>query len=91
MAAWALSRRGQRHPYLLWTGLPVLGVWGTEWWNGREEKKTSNKEDGFGEMEVNGEVVRDQMEGWQRALRWKGLAWGIGWTLGLVGIWGDGA
>ena len=66
-------------------------MWGAEWWHGAGEKKAGDEEQGFGEMEVNGEVVREEMEGWQRALRWKGLAWGVGWMLNLVGIWGDGA
>ena len=42
------------------------------------------------EVRINGEVVRDTLEGWTRVLGWQGVVWGVGWAMGTVGIWGDG-
>lgn len=43
------------------------------------------------EGSVNGEVVREGMEGWRAKQAWKAGIWGLGWGMAVVGVWGDGA
>ncbi|KAL8632549.1 hypothetical protein Q9189_001701 [Teloschistes chrysophthalmus] len=43
------------------------------------------------EGDVNGEVVREGMEGWRVKQAWKAGVWGLGWGMAVVGVWGDGA
>lgn len=38
---------------------------------------------------VNGEVVRDGMEAWRGRQVARTAAWGVGWMMSVVGIWGD--
>lgn len=42
------------------------------------------------EEEVNGEVVREEMEGWRWVQGIRGGLWAVGWGMSIVGIWGDG-
>ena len=41
------------------------------------------------EEEVNGEAVREEIEGWRREERLRAGVWGVGWAMCVVGIWGD--
>ena len=58
----------------------------------------SEDEDGWREIaaeeegrgEVNGESVREGLVTFRKEMGVKALAYGFGWVLGLVGIWGDG-
>lgn len=43
------------------------------------------------EGNVNGEVVREGMEGWRVKQGIKAGIWGVGWVMAVVGMWGDGA
>ncbi|KAL8856478.1 MAG: hypothetical protein Q9178_006948 [Gyalolechia marmorata] len=43
------------------------------------------------EGNVNGEVVREGMEGWKVRQGIKAGIWGVGWAMAVVGLWGDGA
>ncbi|KAL8679049.1 MAG: hypothetical protein Q9186_004636 [Xanthomendoza sp. 1 TL-2023] len=43
------------------------------------------------EGNVNGEVVREGMEGWRVKQGIKAGIWGVGWFMAVVGMWGDGA
>ncbi|KAL9002406.1 MAG: hypothetical protein Q9188_004654 [Gyalolechia gomerana] len=40
---------------------------------------------------VNGEVVREGMDGWRAKQGIKAGVWGLGWAVAVVGLWGDGA
>ncbi|KAL8847136.1 MAG: hypothetical protein Q9221_007801 [Calogaya cf. arnoldii] len=42
------------------------------------------------EGNVNGEVVREGMEGWKVKQAIKAGIWGVGWVVAVVGLWGDG-
>ncbi|MCJ1307621.1 hypothetical protein MMC25_001268 [Agyrium rufum] len=42
------------------------------------------------EEEVNGEVVREEMVGWRKREIVRGTWAGLGFLMGVVGIWGDG-
>jgi hypothetical protein len=42
-------------------------------------------------VDVNGEVVREDMERWRVGQYARAGVWGVGWCMGLVGLWGDGA
>lgn len=43
-----------------------------------------------GMEEVNGEVVREEMEAWRWGQAVRSAVWGLGWGMSVVGIWGDG-
>lgn len=99
LTAYGLSPRFARHPYLLWMTLSV-GVGGfalprlipsrsLDILNEAELAEEGRGRTGQ-EMRINGEVVRESMDGWSRVLAWQSLAWGIGWAAGTVGLWGDG-
>ena len=61
--------------------------------DGKGTPETSDEEweDGGKSGELNGEMVRLGVEGWRNTLAGKALVWGIGWTVAVIGIWGDGA
>lgn len=40
---------------------------------------------------LNGEVVREGLEGWRIKQGVKAGVWGVGWAVAVVGLWGDGA
>lgn len=44
-----------------------------------------------GEVDVNGEVVRGGLENWRRWGLARGALVGVGFAMGVLGIWGDGA
>ncbi|KAL8920408.1 MAG: hypothetical protein Q9208_006289 [Pyrenodesmia sp. 3 TL-2023] len=57
----------------------------------REGSWTEDEEWIADEGNVNGEAVREGMEGWRVKQGVKAAVWGFGWALAVVGIWGDGA
>ena len=129
VVAWALSPRGARHPYLLWTALPPLGVVGWAWWGRRREQQQrvgargagakgssarggnggeagseagSESDEGWerdvaasgvvgpgGRAEVNGEMVREEIEAWGRGMQWRSSVYAVGMLSGLLGLLGD--
>ncbi|TKA34407.1 hypothetical protein B0A54_15239 [Friedmanniomyces endolithicus] len=85
--AFALSPKRIRHPYLLWTAGIAAGSGGMSFVMG----------DGFGKGDegVVGEVNGEEVERRARELQWgevlrMGVS-GVGFVMGVVGIWGDGA
>ena len=57
----------------------------------REGSWTEDEDWMADEGNVNGEVVREGMEGWRAKQGWKAGIWGVGWAMAVVGIWGDGS
>lgn len=91
------SPRG-KHPYLLYTALAgLLGGQGVEYWyNGlaRFTLKRQSKETGYVEVEsseVNGEKVEAEMAREVRTQNVRTAVSLVGFLMGMVGIWGDGA
>jgi hypothetical protein len=39
---------------------------------------------------VNGEAVRARLEEWGRNMLLRTVGWGFAWSMGMVGLWGDG-
>lgn len=92
---------------MLWTALvSFLGGQGVEWWyNGferfpswRKRKAEANSkkvtESGYVEVEadaVNGEKVEAEMAREKKIQGIRSIVAGIGFFMGIVGIWGDGA
>lgn len=120
LLAYALSPRGARHPYLLWTSLLVAGSGVTDVVLRRQRVKTiaaarqQRKRDKNGKMEasyevlgdshsegtsasdeaeedVNGEEVRNAMEGFKLSQSARTAITGVAFAMSLVGLWGDGA
>lgn len=96
------SARG-KHPYLLWTALMAfLGGQGVEYYynglarfpklrsanNGSKSYVMVEDED---EGSVNGEKVEMEMSRERRVQGVRALVSGVGFAMGVVGIWGDGA
>lgn len=97
IGAWLLAGRGGRHPYLLLTAaMPVVGlvvegarlkpvefgVLSVDASVGRGKRR--------GDVDVNGEVVRGGLENWRRWGLVRGVVVGVGFGMGVLGIWGDG-
>ncbi|TKA46892.1 hypothetical protein B0A54_03848 [Friedmanniomyces endolithicus] len=94
--AFALSPKRIRHPYLLWTAAIAAGSGGMSFvigdGFGKGLGKGRGKDFGMEEMgDVNGEGVerRARELQWGEVLR-MGVS-GVGFVMGVVGIWGDGA
>lgn len=90
LLAFALSPSRVRHPYLVWTAV-VAAITGGTSFNLRRFKKrgtTVSVEDGG---EVNGEQVEKRARNQQRAEFLRTAISGVGFVMGVVGIWGDGA
>jgi len=95
------SPRG-KHPYLLWTALmSFLGGQGVEYYYNRLERfpkfRSSNNAsrsfvmvDDEDEGSVNGEKVEMEMSRERRVQGVRALVSGLGFAMGVVGIWGDG-
>ena len=63
------------------------------WYNGLSRfPKLRSKETGYVEVEaeVNGEKVEQEMNRERRIQGIRALLSGIGFTMGVVGVWGDG-
>lgn len=77
--------------------MAFIGGQGVEYWyNGFSRfpnLKQSGSESGYIEVEgeVNGEKVEMEMTRERRVQRIRSLISGVGFTMGVVGIWGDGA
>ena len=41
--------------------------------------------------EVNGESVREGMRRWGQGVARRGVMWGVGFAIAVLGLWGDGA
>ncbi|MCJ1296575.1 hypothetical protein MMC34_008141 [Xylographa carneopallida] len=99
LLAYALSPRNVKHPYMLWTTATLLASWAIGWWRQDAEKELTLEEGRSASWakaraesgEVNGEVVREEMEGWRWGQVLRGGLWAVGWGMSVVGIWGDGA
>lgn len=97
LGSFGLSPRFARHPYLLWMTLSVgLGFLVPQAIRTRSIEALDEAElaeQGRGrsgqEMRINGEVVRDSMNGWTKVLAIQGAVWGVGWAMGTVGLWGE--
>ncbi|KAL8939186.1 MAG: hypothetical protein Q9211_002852 [Gyalolechia sp. 1 TL-2023] len=57
----------------------------------REGSWTEDEEWIADEGSVNGEVVREGLDGWRVKQGVKAGVWGVGWAIAVVGLWGDGA
>ena len=76
-----------------------VGGQGVEYWyNGLsrfpswKSKRSGNGEEGFVSVEeVNGEKVEGEMVRERRVQGVRSLVAGVGFAMGVVGIWGDGA
>ena len=85
--------------------MSFMGGQGVEWWfnglsrfPGWSSKSSSSKTQspsgsGYVEVEgeVNGEKVEQEMGRERRTQLIRGIVSGIGFAMGVVGIWGDGA
>ena len=84
---------------MLWTTATLLASWAIGWWRQDAEKELTLEEGRSASWakaraesgEVNGEVVREEMEGWRWGQVLRGGLWAVGWGMSVVGIWGDGA
>ncbi|KAF2144070.1 uncharacterized protein K452DRAFT_306702 [Aplosporella prunicola CBS 121167] len=99
--AFVLSPSRARHPYLLWASLVAAAGGAVDYalrhdedalieeaTNGGGEKSWVDVEKG---EDVNGEMVRSAMEKFTRAESVRAAISGLAFTMGVVGIWGDGA
>ena len=43
------------------------------------------------DVNVNGEVFRENMVNWSNGMMVKAGVYGVGWFMGMLGLWGDGA
>lgn len=98
VAAWCFAGRGGRHPYLLLTAaMPLLGlaVEGARLkpvqFGVLSVDTAGAKAKGRKEVEINGEVVRGGLENWRRWGLVRAAVVGVGFGMGVMGIWGDGA
>jgi len=98
LTAFALSPKHGKHPYLVMcAAAPLIGIAveklklsGVEY--GVRNVETSGTRRGTGaDVEVNGEVVRGGLEQWRQWGLVRGSLIGVGFGMGLLGIWGDGA
>jgi len=86
--AWLISPRGGKHPYLILATLPIAAAVGVE------RHKLAGVEHGVralddGEGQANGEAVQGGMEAWRKWGLLRGGIVGVGFAVGLVGIYGD--
>jgi autophagy-related protein 33 len=96
ITAYSLASARGKHPYLLWTALVAfLGGQGVEYWyNGFSRfpsLRGNGQESSYVEVdEVNGEKVEMEMTRERRVQGIRSLVSGVGFAMGVVGIWGDG-
>jgi autophagy-related protein 33 len=88
LAAFALSPARVRHPYLLWTGLVAAASGGLNLAMEQRLKQGVVEED---VDDVNGEEVerRAREQQWVEYVRC-GVS-GLGFAMGVLGLWGDGS
>lgn len=87
--AFYLSPTRVRHPYLLWTAL-VAASCGAVVGYGPDGTVGGGVEE-EGEGMVNGEMVEKRARERQVVEGWRAVVSGVGFAMGVVGIWGDGA
>ncbi|GAB7360328.1 hypothetical protein MBLNU230_g8082t1 [Neophaeotheca triangularis] len=90
--AFYLSPARARHPYLLWTsavaaGSGVMGIFQSTF---KQEGRVFEVE-GRGLGEVNGEEVERYARGLQLGEFARCAVSGVGFVMGVVGVWGDGS
>lgn len=56
----------------------------------RSIETTGSRRGTGAEVEINGEVVRGKLENWRTWGLFRGSLMGVGFGMGLLGIWGDG-
>ena len=66
-------------------GTPETGSESEEW----EVEKGESSMAASTRAEVNGEMVREEIEAWGRGMQWRAMAFGAGMMSGLVGLLGD--
>ncbi|KAK6533715.1 hypothetical protein TWF694_002646 [Orbilia ellipsospora] len=92
LTSYLLSPPHKKHPYLLITsiiplfsGVYSFAILGPK--SARMERLIVEN----GERGVNGEELRDGMMEWERASWGVAGIYGVGFGMGVVGLWGDGA
>ncbi|KAM3416792.1 hypothetical protein BST61_g8384 [Cercospora zeina] len=88
VAAFALSPPRIKHPYLLWTAIVAAGSGALNLAMDKGLTARVTKED---VGEVNGEEIEKSTRDQQYLEFVRTLIAGTGFTMGVVGIWGDGA
>jgi autophagy-related protein 33 len=95
-------KEGGRHPYLLWTGLVVIIGSSVDYVLAQRDDARHIKEAGSskadadeyvdinGSMTLNGEGIRKSMEEYRVRKMVQTAISGVAFTMGVVGIWGDG-
>jgi autophagy-related protein 33 len=91
LAAYKVSPRGSKHPYLLWAALMASCVWVSQSLDGRQRKAKSKGKTKVQPDEVNGEVILESMVQWSRQTAIGAIGSGLGYVILLVGIWGEGS
>ncbi|KAK8160780.1 hypothetical protein IWX90DRAFT_277977 [Phyllosticta citrichinensis] len=101
--AFILSPARARHPYLLWTSLVAAAGGAVDYALKRQEdalRESAGEANGNGERswvdvergeDFNGETVRAGVDKFRIAEGARAVISGLAFTLGVVGIWGDGA
>jgi autophagy-related protein 33 len=94
-SAYLLASRRSRHPYLLYTSICAFASgpaidFALSFREGANEKRIRLDLEAQGD-EVNGEQVRQAVEGKQLAESIKAVFAGAAFAMQVVGIWGDGA
>ncbi|KAF2803627.1 uncharacterized protein BDZ99DRAFT_427077 [Mytilinidion resinicola] len=99
-AAYALSPRSSRHPYLFYTSLLALASGsGVDFALAAQDKRAggSRSHASIADLNVetpedlNGEQVRQAVEGMRYTEGMRAAVSGLAFAMGVVGIWGDGA
>lgn len=80
------------------TAATTASTWGIAWWRKDAERERTLETGRSPEWararaesgDVNGEAVREEMEGWSRGQVLRAGAWALAWGMSVVGIWGDG-
>jgi autophagy-related protein 33 len=86
-----LSPRRSRHPYLLYTSiLAFISGPGIDYAVSWREQRTNVELEAQGE-DVNGEQVREAVEGRQKVEMGKAGIAAVAFAMSVVGLWGDGA
>lgn len=98
--AFILSPPRARHPYLLWTALVAAAGNGVDYALRQQDDELRDDASGSGERswidlekgeDVNGEMVRNGVDKFRIAEGARAAISGLAFTLGVIGIWGDGA
>ncbi|KAK6335802.1 hypothetical protein TWF730_003179 [Orbilia blumenaviensis] len=92
LTSYLFSPSHKRHPYLLFTAmLPVLSSGYSYVVLAPKATRMEQLLEVNGEKGVNGEELRDGILEWEEASWGVTGFWGVGFMMGVIGIWGDGA